>query len=165
MSCAGSVQRAKLLPSSRAQRKVERSSTTQVISTPKKSQTNKQTQQPKICRFAHLTNYSINKKSKHFCAPTEDNNSDMEGSKWSLSALWRYLGHAEGDKRVKSVQDQVEALIVKTLIAAEGEIAPQIHRHIKFPGSCYELFGFDVFLDSVLKVSGERSERQRVRSD
>ena len=75
------------------------------------------------------------------------------------------MGHAEGDKRVKSVQDQVEALIVKTLIAAEGEIAPQIHRHIKLPGSCYELFGFDVFLDSVLKVSGERSERQRVRSD
>jgi hypothetical protein len=33
-------------------------------------------------RYAHLTNYSINKKSKNFVAPTADTNSDMEGSKW-----------------------------------------------------------------------------------
>jgi len=102
-------------------------------------------------RFAHLTNYSVNKKSKHFVPPTSDNNSDMEGSKWSLSALWRFLSHAEGTDKVREVQTATKHLIVKTLIAAEGEIAPQIHRHLKNPGSCYELFGFDVFLDEKLK--------------
>jgi len=118
-------------------------------------------------RFAHLTNYSVNKKSKHFVAPTSDNNSDMEGSKWSLTALWRYLMQAEGKGTVKKCQNEVKRLITKTLIAAEGEIAPLVHRHLKSPGCCYELFGFDVFLDKALRPwliegegreSGERSE-------
>ncbi|GMH62764.1 hypothetical protein TrRE_jg1675 [Triparma retinervis] len=102
-------------------------------------------------RFAHLTNYSVNKKSKHFVAPTSDNNSDMEGSKWSLTALWRYLMQAEGKGTVKRCQNEVKRLITKTLIAAEGEIAPLVHRHLKSPGCCYELFGFDVFLDKALR--------------
>ena len=102
-------------------------------------------------RYSHLTNYSINKKSKNFVEPTVDNNSDMEGSKWSLTALWRYLIHAEGKAAVLKCQREVKRLMVKTLIAAEGEIAPLVHRHIKNPGSCYELFGFDVFLDKKLK--------------
>jgi hypothetical protein len=44
----------------------------------------------------------------------------------------------------------VKRLLAKTLIAAEGEIAPLVHRHIKNKGSCFELFGFDVFLDKHL---------------
>ena len=102
-------------------------------------------------RFAHLTNYSVNKKSKHFVAPTSETNSDMEGSKWSLTALWRYLVQAEGRSKVKKCQKEVRRLIAKTLIAAEAEIAPQIHRYVKHPGICYELFGFDVFLDKSLR--------------
>ncbi|GMH62015.1 hypothetical protein TrST_g14158 [Triparma strigata] len=102
-------------------------------------------------RYAHLTNYSINKKSKNFVAPTADNNSDMEGSKWSLTALWRYLSQTVGLQRVKKCQREVRRLITKTLIAAEGEIAPLVHRHVKHSTSCYEVFGFDVFLDKVLR--------------
>ncbi|GMH51208.1 hypothetical protein TL16_g00962 [Triparma laevis f. inornata] len=102
-------------------------------------------------RYAHLTNYSINKKSKNFVAPTADNNSDMEGSKWSLTALWRYLSQTVGLQRVKKCQREVRRLITKTLIAAEGEVAPLVHRHVKHSTSCYEVFGFDVFLDKVLR--------------
>jgi tubulin polyglutamylase TTLL4 len=102
-------------------------------------------------RYSHLTNYSINKKSKNFVEPTVDNNTDMEGGKWSLTALWRYLLAKEGSKAVKKCQSQVKRLLVKTLVAAEGEIAPLVHRHIKNPGSCFELFGFDVFLDKALR--------------
>jgi tubulin polyglutamylase TTLL4 len=107
-------------------------------------------------RFAHLTNYSVNKKSKHFVAPSAggingDNNSDMEGSKWSLTALWRYLTQKEGKDAVSATQEAVRALIVKTLVAGEGEVAPLAHRLLKNQSSCYEVFGFDVFLDSALK--------------
>ena len=53
--------------------------------------------------------------------------------------------------KTKKCQREVRRLITKTLIAAEGEIAPLVHRHVKHPGSCYELFGFDVFLDKALR--------------
>ena len=40
--------------------------------------------------FAHLTNYSINKKSENF-KPNINPNIDNQGTKWSLSALKNYL--------------------------------------------------------------------------
>ena len=38
----------------------------------------------------HLTNYSVNKKSEQFVT-NKDADKDDEGSKWSLTALYRYL--------------------------------------------------------------------------
>ena len=41
-------------------------------------------------RFMHLTNYSVNKRSDDFVVNTSVDR-DAEGSKWSLTALWKYL--------------------------------------------------------------------------
>jgi hypothetical protein len=41
--------------------------------------------------FVHLTNYSINKKNMNKFVKNNDSENDGNGSKWSLSALKRYL--------------------------------------------------------------------------
>uniref|UniRef100_A0A7S2RSL0 Tubulin--tyrosine ligase-like protein 5 n=1 Tax=Rhizochromulina marina TaxID=1034831 RepID=A0A7S2RSL0_9STRA len=101
-------------------------------------------------RFTHLTNYSVNKKSKHFVA-NEDPEQDGTGSKWSLGALWRHFEGTLGKERTEQVKEDIKAVIVKTLIAAEGDITPSLARLNRTRGVCYELFGFDVLLDAALK--------------
>jgi len=99
-------------------------------------------------RYCHLTNYSINRKSSNFTenSGTENN---TEGNKWSLSALMRYL-EKEG-KDTKKLMTQIKAVITKTIIAAESEITPMVHRLMRSTSNCFELFGFDLMLDSKLK--------------
>ena len=38
-------------------------------------------------------------------------------------------------------------VVLKTLIAAEGHIVQQVHKHCASQGNCFELFGFDIMLD------------------
>ena len=49
-----------------------------------------------------------------------DADSDMEGSKWSLSALWRYLTDQGVD--VLALQERIKDIAVKTLIAVEHSV-------------------------------------------
>ena len=97
-------------------------------------------------RYMHLTNYSVNKKSEKFVANV-DSDRDDEGSKWSLTALWKYL-EKEGHDVVK-LKVQIRDLLVKTLIAAEHSITSKVNMAGR--PSCFELFGFDVLLDNKLK--------------
>ena len=43
-----------------------------------------------LSKYRHLTNYSVNKNNANFIENT-DASKDGEGSKWSLSALWKHL--------------------------------------------------------------------------
>ena len=43
--------------------------------------------------------------------------------------------------------DQFLDVVLKTLIAAEGHIVQQVHKHCASQGNCFELFGFDIMLD------------------
>ena len=43
--------------------------------------------------------------------------------------------------------DQFSDVVLKTLIAAEGHIVQQVHKHCASQGNCFELFGFDIMLD------------------
>ena len=52
----------------------------------------------------------------------------MEGSKWSLTALWRYLTAEIGEERVAKLQDDIKDVVVKTCIAAESDITPALAR-------------------------------------
>ena len=82
----------------------------------------------------------------------EDPEADNVGSKWSLRALWEYLDKA--GENVRRVRRDIAAVLVKTLIAAESEITPIMHRVCpKNAGGnhCFELFGFDILLDAHLK--------------
>ena len=65
----------------------------------------------------HLTNYSVNKKSTQFVSNI-DAGRDDEGSKWSLTALWKHLRGLGVD--VEALRARIQDIAVKTLIAAGG---------------------------------------------
>ena len=111
-------------------------------------------------RFAHLTNYSINKKSPLFAAASieagvgvdgQANDADMEGFKWSLSAFKKWLSRKESPEVMARTVLKIHDLVVKTMIAAEAEITPRMHNAANYRTNCFELFGLDVILDSKLE--------------
>ena len=71
-------------------------------------------------RFAHLTNYSVNKKSDDF-KKNQDAQNDGAGSKWSLSALLRHL-HAEGVD-TRALMGRIQDVVIKTLLTCEDDVA------------------------------------------
>ncbi|ETP52099.1 hypothetical protein F442_02847 [Phytophthora nicotianae P10297] len=100
-------------------------------------------------RFAHLTNYAINKRSNGFVENADDQQADA-GSKWSLSALIRSLQSQQLLDNPETLMRQIRAIVCKTIIAAEAHLTSLFHQ---FAGrtNCYELFGFDLMLDSKLR--------------
>ena len=116
-------------------------------------------------RFAHLTNYSINKKASNFVAADEGDGSgggsggggaegvfagEREGFKWSLKAFTRWLAEQESPAIMQRTMVKIHDLIVKTIIAAEPDLSHSLHTSVNYRTNCFELFGFDVFLDSHL---------------
>nr|XP_023661842.1 tubulin polyglutamylase TTLL4 isoform X1 [Paramormyrops kingsleyae]XP_023661843.1 tubulin polyglutamylase TTLL4 isoform X1 [Paramormyrops kingsleyae] len=98
-------------------------------------------------KFMHLTNYSVNKKNSEY-----QNNSDdksCQGHKWSLKALWWYLG----SKGVNTSQiwEKIKDIVIKTIIASDPYVNTLVKTHVRSPYSCHELFGFDIMLDENLK--------------
>ena len=66
-------------------------------------------------RFAHLTNYSINKKSKRFKV-CQDEAEVGKGSKCLISHLRQQIGKSEYILLFRRIED----IIVKTIISAEN---------------------------------------------
>jgi len=101
----------------------------------------------KNSRFVHLTNYSVNKKSKHFIKPPDDTNSENLGHKWSLTGLRKYW--KEQGVNDKPIWAAVHDLIIKTILSVEGKINLLVKKYIKCSENvCFELFGFDVLIDA-----------------
>ena len=99
-------------------------------------------------RFVHLTNYSVNKKSAHFVSSPDASVEDY-GNKWSLSALLVHLRASGVDTQL--LLRRIEDVVIKTIIAGELPIAAACRTHVPHAGNCFELFGFDVLIDSDLK--------------
>ncbi|CAG9323870.1 unnamed protein product [Blepharisma stoltei] len=99
-------------------------------------------------RFSHLTNYSLNKKNDKFIQ-NQDAQCDDIGHKWSLSALMRHLETAGID--VGSVWIKIYDLIIKTVISSEQAVTEEVKKLNLNSKNCFDLFGFDVILDSNLK--------------
>lgn len=102
----------------------------------------------------HLTNYSLQKKSKTFME-NQDVSRDDEGHKWSFTAMLRHL-HSERGVNTDELTTQIERLIVKTFISADEEVNAAISvvsrsLDASLGGSCFELFGFDVMIDNDMK--------------
>ncbi|XP_018430925.1 PREDICTED: tubulin polyglutamylase TTLL5, partial [Nanorana parkeri] len=99
-------------------------------------------------QFMHLTNYSVNKKSGEYVS-CDDPEVEDYGNKWSMSAMLRYLKQ-EG-KDTAGLMSQVEDLIIKTIISGELPIAAACKSFLPNRGNCFELYGFDVLIDSKMK--------------
>ena len=105
-------------------------------------------------RFVHLTNYSVNKNSDEFVKPTSNAAGNgvanvEDASKWTLTQLKQYFRDHNIDD--DQVMEDIKDCCIKTLIAAEPHIASMCHQLSLSRTNCYEVFGFDVFLDKNLK--------------
>lgn len=101
----------------------------------------------KTNRFSHLTNYSINKKHEkyihNFNLETDD-----EGNKWSMSALCKYLESIGVDLNL--MWSKIYDIIIKSFLCVDSHIYNGM-KSSNAQKNCFEVFGFDILLDSDLK--------------
>ena len=103
--------------------------------------------------YAHLTNYSINKKSENFVQNKKASERDY-GNKWSLSALSHHLSKMGINMDI--VWHNIYDAIIKSFISVENHIYQSFKKNQNTNNSAYrsnsfDLFGFDIILDSNLK--------------
>lgn len=104
----------------------------------------------------HLTNYSINKKAENYVR-NENKDSDQEDnvmekediSKWSYTQLKNKLSSLGHD--CDKVDTEIKDVIIKSIISVEPYVSHQMNMHTKHKNVCFELYGFDIILDSKLK--------------
>lgn len=97
-------------------------------------------------KFAHLTNYSINKHSEDFKVSEEGDS----GSKWTITALKKYFQQSNIDD--SKLWSRIHDIIIKTVISAEDTVVANTVRYMKSKKNCcYEIFGFDILVDDTMK--------------
>ncbi|KAA0711549.1 Tubulin polyglutamylase TTLL5 [Triplophysa tibetana] len=85
-------------------------------------------------QFMHLTNYSVNKKSRDYVC-SDDPEVEDYGNKWSMSAMLRYLKHEGRDTTL--LMGQIEELIIKAVLSAEIHIATACKMFVPHRWNCF----------------------------
>lgn len=85
--------------------------------------------------LVHLTNVSIQKQNSAY--------DKRQGTKWDVQSIKMYLTTIHGEDKIESVFYNIENIIVRSLQSVEKTMMQDKH--------CFELFGYDVILDSNLK--------------
>eukprot|EP00792_Barthelona_sp_PAP020_P007089 TRINITY_DN3103_c0_g2_i2.p1 TRINITY_DN3103_c0_g2~~TRINITY_DN3103_c0_g2_i2.p1 ORF type:complete len:895 (-),score=183.00 TRINITY_DN3103_c0_g2_i2:695-3379(-) len=101
--------------------------------------------------FMHLTNYAINKHNENFIFNSNDQRDD-EGSKWSLTAIWKHLKTLNHD--VEQIKRMMHDLIVKTIISIQPHLKQEFYAVIgnrTDSFGSFEILGFDILLKEDLK--------------
>eukprot|EP01006_Ploeotia_vitrea_P042742 TRINITY_DN66658_c1_g4_i1.p1 TRINITY_DN66658_c1_g4~~TRINITY_DN66658_c1_g4_i1.p1 ORF type:complete len:731 (+),score=30.81 TRINITY_DN66658_c1_g4_i1:52-2244(+) len=112
-------------------------------------------------KFVHLTNVSINTKNAAYAPNTDANcsneNQMFDSSKWNLQMLQRWIddAHTQGHDLPPwdTVWSNIHSIIIKTFILIEHNVYCQCQQLLRDKHShcCFELFGFDIILDSNLR--------------
>uniref|UniRef100_A0A0P6GEY3 Tubulin polyglutamylase TTLL4 n=1 Tax=Daphnia magna TaxID=35525 RepID=A0A0P6GEY3_9CRUS len=97
--------------------------------------------------YVHLTNYSVNKHCEGYVA-NEDANV-CQGHKWTLASLWTYFLGLGVD--VEAIKSSLSDIVIKTLLSVTPALNEMLKNNVANRYSCFELFGFDILLDSDLK--------------
>lgn len=100
-------------------------------------------------KFIHLTNYSIQKKSETYMQNKGKSESGIDNSKWSLKTLEKVFIHTKKDWN--KVREGIYDIVIKTLISVEPSIVEGYDKNTVHPRVCFEVYGFDIIIDSDLK--------------
>lgn len=99
-------------------------------------------------KFAHLTNYSINKKNDKY---VQNANADQDdtGHKWSLAAFNKHLETVLGvDTHL--MWAKIYDVIIKSLLSVDSVVFQNLKK-LPNRNNCFELLGYDILIDSELK--------------
>lgn len=106
--------------------------------------------------YAHLTNYSLNKKNENFQVnqylDTEDGVGKEIGHKRSLSSVYDVM--KKSGHNVDKLKNSINEVIRLTMIAAQPVVSSQYRIGITTndgKSRCFEILGFDVMIDKNLK--------------
>ena len=100
----------------------------------------------KKSRFAHLTNFSINKKATNYKKAGNGGEGEEENfSKWSLKTL--KIAFDTHGIDYEDIMNKIKDLIIKTVISVEPLLANNLNRASRNRHVCFEVFGFDVIID------------------
>lgn len=98
-------------------------------------------------KFAHLTNFSVNKKNNKFHI---DEQKDGVGNKWSLAALKSYFQN--NGINYDQIRMEIEDIVIKTVQSIEHKLYTTAESCLQYRNNCFELLGFDILIDDKLKA-------------
>ena len=100
-------------------------------------------------RCSHLTNYAVNKNNKNYKKNSDPEKNDFNSNKWNLKGFKEYL--EQHNIKSKDIFKKIDDIIIKTIIACESPLQKAMEKYsTSYNNICFELFGFDILLDSFL---------------
>lgn len=103
--------------------------------------------------FMHLTNFSLNKNSENFIAPTENFKEEDIGSKRLMSSLWKII--EEQGFEVDKVKEKITDTVRKAIITLEPYLLYNYHNKVDTEhqdAKNFHILGIDILIDKKLNA-------------